>query len=70
MKKNEEFRCCRFCERSCDVMDEDNVLCSKKGIVAADHVCGGFRLDLLKINPSAKIMPDTNGTLHEQVWDM
>ncbi len=67
MKKNEEFRSCRFCERSTEVMDEDNVLCEKKGIVARDHVCGGFRLDLLKLNPSARVIPEADASLIEQI---
>lgn len=70
LKKNEEFMCCRFCERSVEVMDEDNVLCEKKGIVSKDHVCGGFRLDLIKVKPSAKVIPEPDAELMEQIADL
>ena len=44
-------RVCRFCERATLISDEDNVLCSLKGIVYADYCCRKFTYDPLKREP-------------------
>jgi hypothetical protein len=44
-------RVCRFCERATLINDEDNVLCSVKGIVFADYCCRKFSYDPLKREP-------------------
>ncbi|MBQ9544071.1 MAG: hypothetical protein IJV00_02960 [Clostridia bacterium] len=70
MKKYEEYRNCRYCERSNEVMDDDNVLCDKKGIVARDYVCGGFRLDLMKLDPAGRTVPVGEVSFGEDVSDL
>lgn len=55
--KNSEFddadlpRVCRFCERATLISDEENVLCSVRGIVLADYCCRKFSYDPLKREP-------------------
>lgn len=48
-KKDIEPRCA-YCKR-CAVLNEDQVFCSKKGVVPAAHSCRRFRYDPLKRVP-------------------
>jgi len=48
---NDLPRACRFCERATIISDEENVLCSLKGIVYADYCCRKFAYDPLKREP-------------------
>lgn len=41
---------CTYCQR-CTPLDEENVLCIKKGVVPAGFHCGAFRYDPLKRVP-------------------
>ncbi len=58
-KKNTEYEIneiCLYCENSIPLMDgDDNVLCSKKGVVKEDHRCRKFSYDPLKRKPAPKI---------------
>ena len=51
-------RFCAFCEfaNSLPTADgaDDDMICEKKGVVRADHVCRKFRYDLLKRAPKDK----------------
>ena len=51
IKDSEIERFCKFCQHSSELSDEDTMLCSKKGIVAADYVCKKFTYDPLKREP-------------------
>lgn len=48
-------RICRFCEYATLISDEENVLCSKHGIVSVEYRCRKFSYDPLKRAP--KIPP-------------
>ena len=42
---------CAFCEYSSKTLDEEKMLCKKKGIVHTDYSCRSFRYDLMKRTP-------------------
>ncbi len=48
---------CSYCQRSAEV-DEDHVICAKKGIVSAGFHCRHFQYDPLKRQPSVPATPD------------
>ena len=53
MKKRDiPEKICAFCENGTRMVDEDTVLCSKKGPVASDFHCRRFTFDPLKEKPS------------------
>lgn len=59
-------RVCRFCERATLINDEENVLCSDKGIVLADFCCRKFSYDPLKREPKMPPpMPKPDPTIIE-----
>lgn len=43
---------CAYCEYAQPLVDEDTVLCAKKGVVSAGHVCRRFKYDPLKRRPA------------------
>ncbi len=58
MKKNSIFSpkiepCCIYCEHATLIALNDQVICPKKGIVAADFSCRHFCYTPLKRTPSA-----------------
>ena len=64
-------RFCAFCEFALPLPtadgEENDMICEKRGVVRADHVCGKFRYDLLKRAPSEKpsVVPVVAVTLDE-----
>lgn len=49
-------RCCAYCEYARTLYgDEGNILCDKKGVVDADHVCRAFIYDPLKRAPARPV---------------
>ncbi len=42
---------CAFCEFASKTLDEDKMLCKKKGVVLAEYSCRSFRYDLMKRAP-------------------
>lgn len=48
-------RVCRFCERAALINDDENVLCSERGIVSSEYCCRKYSYDPLKRAP--KIPP-------------
>ena len=42
---------CEFCEFASKTLDEEKMICKKKGIVHADYACRAFRYDLMKRMP-------------------
>ena len=55
-QKKIEPRCC-YCKRG-TALDEDTVMCLKRGIVHPSHHCPSFRYDPLKRVPPRPISPD------------
>lgn len=50
-------RFCAFCEKGTPIPSSDGeslVICSKKGLVSGDYVCGAFIYDPLKRDPKRK----------------
>lgn len=48
---------CTYCKRG-QALDQENVLCIKKGIMAAGDSCSAFRYDPLKRVPPRPVAPD------------
>ena len=42
---------CAFCEYASKTLDEEKMLCKKKGVVNAEYACMSFRYDLMKRAP-------------------
>lgn len=55
--------CCAYCRRG-DVIDEESVICRKKGVVPIGGRCAAFRYDPMKRFPPRPIKLDT-GRLKE-----
>ena len=51
-KKHEIEKVCARCELAAPLVDEDTVLCKKRGVVSASASCRKFRYDPLKRNPA------------------
>lgn len=45
---------CAYCEHAVPLLNRDEVLCRKNGVVAADHHCKKFSYDLLKRKPARR----------------
>ncbi len=56
-RKNIEPRCA-YCDKGSQINDTE-VACVKKGIVAAEHHCGAFRYDPLKRVPPRPVKLET-----------
>ena len=56
-RKNIEPRCA-YCTRGSQI-NEEEVACVKRGVVAADHHCGAFRYDPLKRVPPRPVALET-----------
>ncbi len=55
MAKKQEYeitKACQYCELAQPLVNEDTMLCQKKGVVSAGHVCRKFKYDLLKRRPA------------------
>ena len=48
---------CVYCARGTQ-LNEESILCPKRGVVPAARSCGAFRYDPLKRVPPAPVMPD------------
>ena len=57
MKKEKyiEVKACEFCEFSVSLIDKDQVLCKKHGVVNSDYSCKKFIYDILKRIPKAPV---------------
>ena len=42
---------CAFCEFASKTLDEEKMICKKKGVVHVDYFCRAFRYDLMKRAP-------------------
>ena len=45
---------CAYCEHAVPLMNEDEMLCRKNGVVSADYCCKKFSYDLLKRKPARR----------------
>ena len=50
-------RSCQYCEYSAE-LDEERLLCTRRGIVSIDHKCRKFRYDPCKRIPAKPKAPD------------
>lgn len=58
-RKNEDIeRICAYCENSVVIRESDVCICREIGAVDARSTCRKFSLDLLKLTPIPKPMPD------------
>ena len=46
--------CCYCCEYSSPILDGEQFLCKKKGVVSHDHACSSFIFDPLKKEVSVR----------------
>ncbi|MFI3226182.1 MAG: hypothetical protein R3Y09_02120 [Clostridia bacterium] len=53
--RNDEEKLCVYCTFSSDVLDNNNVLCKKRGMVAKNHTCRKYKYDPLKRTPPARV---------------
>jgi len=51
MKKDAMEKYCKYCQKAAALSEDDTMLCSKKGVVAAGYHCAAFRYDPLKRTP-------------------
>lgn len=66
-RKNIEPRCA-YCEKGSQINDAE-VACVKRGIVAAEHHCGAFRYDPLKRVPPRPVKLETQ-TLKQEDFSL
>lgn len=61
MRKKDKYeldKICAYCERATPLAGGEHVLCEKKGVVTAGHLCRGFVYDPVKRIPKrAKQLP-------------
>lgn len=51
-QEHEITRACEYCEKAQPLVDEDTMLCAKKGVVSSGYVCRKFKYDPLKRRPA------------------
>ena len=57
--KNEEIeRICAYCENAVLIKESDVCICREIGVVNVRSTCRKFSLDLLKLAPIPKVLPD------------
>ena len=57
-RKNIDPRCA-YCDKG-NAINEREVICSRKGIVAPEFPCRGFRYDPLRREPPRPLKPETS----------
>ena len=55
---------CAYCARGTQ-LDEESVLCAKRGVTPAGGHCRAFRYDPLRRTPPSHVMPDFSGLKEE-----
>lgn len=53
---------CACCEHCVAIRESDMCVCRYQGAVYADGTCGKFTLDLLKLDPKPKALPEEGAT--------
>ncbi len=57
--KNEDIeKICAYCENAVVIKESDICICREIGAVDARSTCRKFSLDLLKLAPIPKVLPD------------
>lgn len=60
LDKIEELeKICAYCEFATILPNADVCLCKKRGVVRSDGSCRKFRVDLLKVDPMPRRLPET-----------
>ncbi len=54
---------CAVCEHATVIRESDICICKLNGAVRQDDVCKKFKLDLLKLSPMPKPLPDEEAFL-------
>ena len=63
---NEEIeRICAHCEHSVIILESDVCICKHNGAVTQSGSCHKFELDLLKLAPMPKTLPDDDTVFFE-----
>ncbi len=58
-RKNDNIeRICAYCEHAVVISESDICICREIGAVKAIDTCRKFTLDLLKLNPIPRTLPD------------
>ncbi len=60
-RKNDDIEMiCANCEQATIIRESDMCICKLNGAVRQDDTCKKFKLDLLKIKPIPKPLPDND----------
>lgn len=59
----EEENICANCESAVVINESEVCVCSRNGVVDAHDSCRKFKLDLLKLRPRPKRLPETDATM-------
>ncbi len=66
MKRNEEIeRICAYCEQAVVIKESDICICNINGAVKQTHGCKKFSLDMLKIAPLPRKLPEDETVFFE-----
>lgn len=58
-RKNDDIeRICAYCEHAITIHQSDICICREIGAVSASSTCRHFTLDLLKLAPTPRPLPD------------
>lgn len=52
-----EYTCC-YCENSVNIRETNICICKHNGAVDQNDTCGKFSLDLLKLSPMTRKLPE------------
>ena len=58
-------RICAYCEQAVVIAESDICICKHKGAVSQSGTCRKFTLDLLKLSPMARKLPDDDTVFFE-----
>ncbi|MBO5915037.1 MAG: hypothetical protein J6Q72_06790 [Clostridia bacterium] len=66
MKHNEDIeRICAYCEKAIVIKESDICICSINGAVKQSSSCKKFTLDMLKLSPLPRNLPDDETVFFE-----
>jgi hypothetical protein len=66
MKHNEDIeRICAYCEKTIVIKESDICICSINGAVKQSSSCKKFTLDMLKLSPLPRNLPDDETVFFE-----
>ena len=69
MKKlNEDVeKICAYCENAVVIRESDICICKSYGAVKSTNSCKKFALDLLKLAPIPRVLPDSDDTVFFEI---